>query len=76
MCIKGAEQKIKQLREEETQIITPVSLQAYGRPMETVMASKYLGRFHTKSDDKFLAVVANICKAQSIWARFYKILGR
>ena len=51
MCAKGAERKIKWLREDEAQAITTVAFQAYRRPLEMVMAFKYLGWVLTKSDD-------------------------
>ena len=50
MCAKGVERKLKRLMEEEAQTSTTVDLQAYRRPMETVMAFKYIGRVLTASD--------------------------
>ena len=51
MGTKAVERKIKRLRGEEAQASMVVTLQAYGRPTETVEVFKYLGRVLTASDD-------------------------
>ena len=42
------------------QASTAVALQAYRRPLEIVMAFKYLGRVLTVPDDNWTEVVENI----------------
>ena len=59
MCTKGVERKLKRLREEEAKASTAGDLQVYRRPMDMVMAFKYLGRVLTTSDDNWPAVVSN-----------------
>ena len=52
-----------------------VALQDYGIPLEMVAAFKDLGKVFTASDDDWTALVTNICKAWSRWARFSRIFG-
>ena len=70
------EQKTKRLNEEEAQERMVTEFQAYGRSLEMEKALKYLGQFLTESDDNWMEVVANICKAQIRWENFYRIFGR
>ena len=58
------------MREEEAQENTKVAFQAYGIPLESVTKFNYLGRVFTASHDNWPAVVPNIWKSWSIWARF------
>ena len=47
VCVRGAERRPKRLREEYEWLSMAVSFKAYGRPLETVMKFKYLGRILT-----------------------------
>ena len=64
MCAKGAERKIKRLREEEAQGRTAVYFQAYGISLDMGTAFKYLGRVFTASYDDCPKVVANLHKTR------------
>ena len=75
MCARGVEIMIKLLREEEVRQITTVDFEAYGRPLEKVMAFKYLGRILMASDNNWLEVVANLQCARKHWGWLYWILG-
>ena len=76
MYAKRLERKLKRWSGEEEQASMAVEFQDCGRPLETVMAFKYLRRFLTASDDNWPAVVENIWKASSRWAQLSSILGR
>ena len=54
---------MKQLQRKEAHIRKEVEFEAYGRPLEMVMAFKYLGRVLTESDDDCPELVANMRKA-------------
>ena len=51
ICKKGAERKIRWMEEAELRDITEISFEAYGKPLETVLTFKYLGRVMTAGDD-------------------------
>ena len=46
-----------------------VAFEAYGGPLETVAALKYLGRILMASDEDWPAVVTKLCKDRKRWAR-------
>ena len=75
MCIKGEDNKLKRLREEEAHASTSV-FQAYSIPMLTVTAFKYLGWVLTTYDDESPEVDANIRKDLSRWASLFRIFGQ
>ena len=52
------------------------AFQAYGRPLETVLSFKYLGRPLTATDKDWPEIITNLQKARNIWARLSIILGR
>ena len=76
MCSKGAERKLKRLREEEAQASTAVALQAYGRPMEMMKEFKYPGRVLTTYDYEWPEVFFNLRKALSRWEHLSSIFGK
>ena len=51
-------------------------LSAYGRTLEMVSSSKYLGRAISVADDDCPAVIHNLVKACAVWRRMTKILSR
>ena len=53
-----------------------VAFEAYGGPLETVTALKYLGRILMASDEDWPAVVTKLCKDRKRWARLSQIIGR
>ena len=63
MCAKGAEWKLKWMREEEAQARMVEASQAYGRPLDMVTGFKYFGKVLNASDNDRLEVVANLRKA-------------
>ena len=63
MCDKGAERKLKRLREDEAQVSTTMAFHANRRPLEMVTEFKYLGQVHTESHDDWLTVLTNLRKA-------------
>ena len=75
-CAKGAERKRQRLAETETIENLERAFRAYGQPMEAVTDFRYLGRLLTATDNNWPAVAGNIQKAQRIWGRLAKILGR
>ena len=50
--------------------------EAYGKPLETVTAFKYLGRVMTAGDDDWPALAGNLVKARKSWGRLAGILSR
>ena len=72
----GAERKIRRLAEEELREISERAFQAYGCPLENVMALKYLGRVITVVDDDWPVLVGNLQKARKSWGRMSRILSR
>ena len=70
ICVtRGAEQKLKCLREEEAHERMAVNLEDYNRTLNMVTPFKYLGRSLTASKNDCLKVVVNIRKSRSRWAR-------
>ena len=57
-------------------MITLVSFEAYGRPLETLMVLKYLRRVLTASYYNLPVVVANLRKARNRWTWTLQILRR
>ena len=76
LCNKGAERKRRRIAEAELRDITERAFEAYGKPMETVLTFKYLGRVMTAGDDDWPAVAGNLLKARKIWGRLSQILSR
>ena len=72
----GAGRKIRRLAEEELREISEREFQAYGCPLENVMAFKYLGRVITVVDDDWPVLVGNLQKARKSWGRMLRILSR
>ena len=75
-CARGAEQNRRRLAEAELIESTERAFEAYGEPLETVTAFKYLGRVMTAIDDDWPAVVFNLHKARKSWGRFLRVLSR
>ena len=59
-CALGAERKRRWLAEEELREISERAFQAYGYPVENVMAFNYLGRATTSEYDNWTAVASNL----------------
>ena len=55
---------------------TERALEAYGKLLEMVSTSKYLGRVMKAGDDNWLAVVGNLVKSRKSWGRLLRILNR
>ena len=55
---------------------TERAFEAYGKPLENVVAFKYLGRSMMAGDDNWPAVAGNLPKARKSWGRFPRILCR
>ena len=75
-CAKGAEQKRRRLAEEELQESSEWAFQAYGEPLNNVMAFKYPGKVMTAGDDDWSSVTGNLQKARKSWVRMSIILSR
>ena len=50
------------------------AFKAYGKPLENVSDSKYLGRVITAGDEDWPEVAGNLSKARKSWGRFSRIL--
>ena len=68
-CAKGAERKRRRIAEAELRDITERAFEAYGKPLDTVLAFKYLGRVMTAGDDNWPGVAGNLSKAWKSWGR-------
>ena len=73
---RGAEQKRRQLGEEELRESTERAFEAYGDPLKNVTTFKYMGRVMASGDDDWPAVVGNLQKARNSWGRLSRILSR
>ena len=73
-CAKGAKRKRRWMAEAELRESTERAFDAYGKPLENVLAFKYLGRVMTEIDDDWPAVAGNLSKARKIWGRLLRIL--
>ena len=62
-CAKGAERKIRRVVEEDMRESAERAFQAYGKPLETVISFKYMGKVLTEADDAWLEVVGNLKNA-------------
>ena len=76
LCERGVDQKMWRLAEEESQMGAAMAFQAYGRPLDTFLSFKYLGRLLTETDNDWAPVIENLQKARKIWDRLSRILGR
>ena len=75
-CLKGAERKRRWLSETETRENSERAFEAYGAPIESVTAFKYLGRILTATDDDWPAMVGNLSKSRRSWGRLSRVLDR
>ena len=75
-CARGAERKRQRLAEAETRESSERAFEAYGEPIQNVLAFRYLGRVLTAGDDDWLAVVGNLGKLRKSWGRLSRVLGR
>ena len=75
-CKKGAERKRRQMAEEESRDSTERAFEAYGKPLETVLTFKCLGRVTTAGDDDWPEVAGNMVKARKSWGRLSRILSQ
>ena len=75
-CARGGKGEIQRLVEEEVWESVERAFQAYGRTLDMVTFFKYLGRVLTESDGYCPELLGNLWKAQNIWARMERILGR
>ena len=75
-CARGSEKKRRRLTEEELRESSAQAVEAYGEPLETLTAFRYLGQVLTAGDDDWLAVVGNLGKARNSWRRLSRILSR
>ena len=62
--------------EEDLREISEQAFEAYGEPLECVMAFQYLGWVLTAGDDDWLAVVGNLGKSRKSWGRLSQILSQ
>ena len=65
---------MRRLAEAELRDSTERSFEAYGEPLENMMAFKYLGKVMTAGDGDWPAVVGNLRKARKSWGRLSLIL--
>ena len=75
-CRTGTERKRRRLAEAEIRENLERAFHAYGKQMKAVTEFRYLGRLLTATDDDWPAVAGNIRKAQVIWGRLARVLGR
>ena len=61
---------------EEGETVKSRVFSAYGRPLEVVTSSRYLGRVILAADDDWPAVIWNLIKAQALCRRMMRILIR
>ena len=73
-CAKGEERKRRRMAEAELRDSTERAFEAYGKPLEIVLAFKYLGRVMTVGDNNWPAVAGNLSKARKSWGRLSRIL--
>ena len=76
MCRKGAERKRRRIAEEELRDSMERAFEAYGKPIDTVIKFKYLGRVMTAGDDDCPAVAGNLINVWKSWGRLTKIFIR
>ena len=50
------------------------AFKAYGKPLETVSAFKYLGQVMTAGDNDWTAMAGNLSKSRKSWGRLSRIL--
>ena len=74
--LKGAERKRRRMEETDTRENSKQAFEAYGAPIESVTAFKYLGRILTATDDNWPEVVGNLGKSRRSWGRLSRVLGR
>ena len=74
MCKKGAKRKGRWMTEAELRESTERAFEAYGKPLETVLIFKYLGRVMTAGDENWPAVASNLVRARKSWGRLSWIL--
>ena len=55
---------------------TERAFEAYGKPLETVSAFKYLGWVMTTVDNAWPAVAGNLVTAQRSWGRMSRVISR
>ena len=75
-CAKGAEKKGRRMAEAELRNSTERAFEAYGKPLETVSAFKYLVQVMKAGDDDWPAVAGNLLKARKIFGSLSRILCR
>ena len=76
MCKKGAERNRRWMVKAELRDSMERAFEAYGKPLETLLSFKYLGRLMTTGDDDWQAVAGNLVKAQKSLGRLSRILSR
>ena len=52
------------------------AFEAYGEPLENVVAFRYLGRVLMAGDDDWLAVVEKLVKERKSWGQLLRVLSR
>ena len=75
-CANGAERKRRLLAEAETWESLEKSSEAYGEPINNLLAFNYMVRVLTAGDGDCLAVVGNLGKTRRIWGWLSQVLGR
>ena len=68
--------KRRRMAEVELRDSTERAFEAYGKPLENVLAFNYLGRVMTAGDNNWPAVAGNLSKARKSWGRLSRILCR
>ena len=68
-CAKRVERKRSRVAADETRKIMVRAFQAYVRPLELATPFKYLGQIMRDSYDNWPAVVGDLRKARTRWAR-------
>ena len=67
---------MRRLADADLRDSTERSFEAYGEPLENMMAFKYLGQVMMAGDGDWPAVVGNLRKARKSWGRLSRILSR
>ena len=75
-CARGGGRKRRQLAEEELREILEWAFEAYGEPLENMMAFQYLGQVLLVGYDDWIVVLGNLGKARKSLGQLLWILSR
>ena len=75
-CARGVERKRQWIAEAYARGSLERAFEAYGKPINNVLAFRYLGRVLTAVDDDWIAVFGNFSKGRKSWVQLSLVLGQ